>query len=127
MNLSDQQYAFAKDLIQLLEYIRDNEEIDKFSIGEVWRPLPWQKILYKKGYSKTLQSDHINKMAVDLYFWIDGQFVKNKWENKKKLQEIGEVWKGLSKQNYWGGYYKTFCDLPHFGRKQMTEAINDTD
>ena len=127
MNLSDQQYLFAKDVIRLLSYIRDDEEISKFSIGEVWRPLEWQEILHKRGFSQTLDSDHLNKMAVDIYFWIDGRFIKNIWENKPLLSEIGEYWVELNDHNYWGGHFKTLCDLNHFGRKRLYDAIDDTD
>ena len=127
MKLSDQQYLFAKDLIHLLIYIRDDEEITKFSIGEVWRPFEWQEVLVKKGFSQTIDSDHLNKMAVDIYFWIDGKFVKNVWENKPLLEEVGEEWVGLNTSNYWGGHFKTLCDLNHFGRKRIYNAMDDTD
>jgi len=127
MKLSDQQYIFAKDLIHLAIYIRDDEEVTKFSIGEVWRPFEWQEILVKKGFSQTLDSDHLNKMAVDIYFWIDGKFVKNEWESKPLLDEIGEYWEALNTLNYWGGNFKSFCDMNHFGRKLMASAMDDTD
>lgn len=127
MKLSDQQYLFAKDLIHLLMYIRDDEEIDKFSIGEVWRPLEWQELLVKKGHSQTLASDHLNKMAVDIYFWINGNFIANRWDNKSLLDEIGDYWEDMNSLNYWGGRFKSFCDLNHFGRKQLYDAINNTD
>jgi len=127
MTLSDQQYLFAKDFIYLGIYIRDDEEIDKFSIGEVWRPLGWQKILYEQGKSQVLKGDHQDKMACDIYFWINGKFVKNEWENKPLLLEIGEYWEGLSQYNYWGGNFESFCDLNHFGRRKIINYLNNSD
>ena len=119
MKLSEQQHLFVMDLIQLLIFIRDDKEVDRFSIGEVWRPLAWQRILVKAGYSQTLDSDHLNKMAVDIYIWIDDKFVKNTWANKPLLEDIGDHWEDLDSLNYWGGYFKSFCDINHFGRKRI--------
>jgi len=132
MKKSDLQFRFARDVIALLTFCDEetnNGCLDKFVIGMVWRPVEYQKILkdgvtcpycsnlhpdYPGGCSQTLKSRHIEKMAIDLYFWINGAFVENKRANKSLLVHIGEYWESLYPKNRWGGNYRSFTDLPHF-------------
>jgi hypothetical protein len=58
------------------------------SIGEAWRQQEWQDILVEKGYSKTKNSRHLHKLAIDLYIWIDGVFIENRRENTERLADI---------------------------------------
>jgi hypothetical protein len=118
MSLSDEQYKFARDLIMLLTFIWDDEKIDKFSLGEVWRQQDWQDILVERGYSSTRKSRHIDKQAIDLYFWIDGVFVDNTKSNIPLLQHVGDFWCSLDPLNQWGGNWKFFTDVPHFERRE---------
>ena len=116
MSLSDQQWEFTKDLSKLLVFIVSHPRVTKCSIGEAWRQQEWQNMLVEKGYSLTKNSRHLVKLAIDLYFWIDGIFIDNKRENIERLADIGAYWESLDKYNKWGGHYKTFCDLNHFER-----------
>jgi len=116
LSLSDQQYEFAQDVHKLFGYLIEHPRVTKFSIGECWRQQEWQNILVEKGYSQTKNSRHLVKLAVDIYLWIDGEFIENKKENLEKVAHIGEYWCSLGKHNRWGGRYKSFCDLNHFER-----------
>lgn len=130
MSLSDQQYEFVKDLHLLLGFIIDDPRIDKCSIGEVWRrdfPFPVydkkgeeyhsiQNMLIKMGWSKTRASNHLYKLAVDIFFWVDEKFVDNEKENIGLLAHVGKYWESLHLKNKWGGHYKSFVDINHFER-----------
>ena len=80
------------------------------------------KWLFKKGWSKTLDSDHLYKLAADLFVWIEGIFLNNEEENKEVMRSAGEYWKSLHKKNYWGGDYKKFTDINHFGMNRIQEG-----
>lgn len=121
MKLSDQQAIFTKNVVCLIYYLIDVLGW-KVVIGEVWRREVTQKWLFKKGWTKTLNSDHRYKLAVDLFVWIEGIFLNNAKENKEVMKSAGDYWKTLNKQNYWGGDYKTFCDINHFGMKRIKEG-----
>lgn len=116
MSLSDQQWLFTKDVSKLLIFITSHPRVTKCSIGECWRQPEWQDILVEKGYSQIKDSRHLVKLAIDLYFWIDGVFIENKKENIERVADIGTYWEFLSPYNKWGGHWKTFCDIPHFER-----------
>ena len=64
------------------------------------------------GKSKTLNSNHIKRLAVDFNFFINGKLVYD----KHKLAELGKFWESLNTKNIWGGNFKSFTDTPHFER-----------
>jgi hypothetical protein len=33
------------------------------------------------------------------------------------LTPVGEYWQSLNPKNQWGGFWKSFKDVPHFERK----------
>ncbi len=121
MKLSDQQAIFTKNVVCLIYYLIDALGW-KIVIGEVWRREITQKWLFKKGWTKTLNSDHRHKLAVDLFVWIEGIFLDNAKENKESMKSAGDYWIGLHDKNYWGGDYKTFCDINHFGMNRIKEG-----
>lgn len=110
MTLSDHQFEFLKDVCKLIEFAIDQGA--KVTGGELERKPEMQKIYLEKGLTKTANSQHMKKLAIDLNFFIDGKLTYN----KAQLQEIGDYWEGLSGYNRWGGNFKTFIDTPHFER-----------
>lgn len=111
MSLGEEQEAFSRDFMLLLQYLHDNNY--KVRIGEIQRTLAQQKLYVKEGKSKTYSSMHLRKCAADLFI-----FKEDKWlKGKKKLQKIGDYWEGLDNKNRWGGNWKSFIDCPHFERK----------
>lgn len=121
MKTSDHQFEFIKDLILLLQFII---EVKKLKVTASWlgRDDAIQKILYDKGLSKTLESNHLTKTAIDLNIFLNKFVLTNKKKGlltKKEsdlLAEIGVFWENLNPLNRWGGFFKSFYDPGHFER-----------
>lgn len=110
MSLRTEQEAFLLDFCKLIVYI--TQQGFTVTAGELLRPIEMQTIYVKTGRSKTMDSDHIKKLAGDLNIFLNGKYVTS----KEVLKPIGEYWESLNKQNRWGGNFKSFKDLPHFER-----------
>ncbi len=101
-----------------------------FTVTEGLRTLARQKELFAKGFSKTMNSNHLQKAdgyghAVDLYPYVKGQIV-NDWnvswltkeESKKAWDDVSGSMKraaaelGVAIQ--WGGDWKSIKDGPHY-------------
>lgn len=114
MTLGQHQEAFTRDLVKLLS--KAFELGYEVRMGEVLRPIEMQQLYVKQGRSKTMDSDHIKKLAADMHFTKDGVLSYPK--------ELGEYWESLSQYNRWGGSWRgliqsgksSFKDLPHFER-----------
>ena len=76
-----------------------------------------QKILFDKGMSNTMNSAHLNALAVDFNIFIDG----NLTYDKSKTECLGVFWENLDNKNKWGGRFKTpkgGWDVGHFERRR---------
>lgn len=94
--LRNSQHRFVLDLAQLINHI--NSLGLGIQCGEVWRTMEQQKLNVKKGVSKTLDSYHLDRLAIDLlYSNYDGSAVS--YDTKKK---IGLYWELLTKGNKAG-------------------------
>lgn len=109
MSLREEQSAFAKDVIKLLTFI--DALGFEISFGEVLRTEEQQKIYLETGKSKTMNSMHLKKCAIDLNIFRDGKLVEG-----NDLKEFGVFWEGLSPKNRWGGNFVGFSDTPHYQR-----------
>jgi len=107
MTLGQHQEVFSSDLVKLL--LKAFELGYKVRLGEVQRPVEMQELYIKTGRSKTMNSMHLKKCAADLHFIKDGTLCYPK--------ELGDYWESLSKENQWGGNWKSFKDQPHFERR----------
>lgn len=107
MSLGEEQQLFTRDFIKLL--LKALELGYEIRLGEVLRPVEMQELYVKLGRSKTMNSQHLKKLAADIHFFKD---------NTGPLypQELGDYWESLSKVNRWGGNWKSFKDQPHFER-----------
>lgn len=111
MTLKDAQWAFLRNVGDLLAYIEHRGY--SATGGELQRTIEQQRIYVNTGKSKTLNSRHIQKLAIDLaIFSPDGRWL----QDKKSLQMFGDYWERLDPENEWGGNWK-FFDAPHFERK----------
>ncbi len=81
--------------------------------GEWWRNTEIQQHYVKTGRSKTLQSDHMNRLAIDFIFRYQGQLT----DDLETLKVLGIYWESLHPKNYWGGWWTDPYDPYHFGRK----------
>jgi hypothetical protein len=108
MKLSEQQQIFSKNIASLIVYA-DTLDIG-LTFGHAYRDLETQKRMVATGKSKTLNSNHLKRLAVDFNFFINGKLTYD----KHKLKALGEFWEGLHPKNRWGGNFKSFTDTPHF-------------
>jgi hypothetical protein len=117
MSLGAEQEAFAKDVVLLLtEGWRQGFEI---RLGEVLRPIEMQELYVKSGRSKTLDSQHIKKCAIDLILLRSGIVA-----TYEEIKPLGKYWESINVANRWGGSWRgavesgksQFVDAPHFER-----------
>jgi len=112
MSLRDSQWEFAKDVRRLLAFIETKTKLT-ISLGEVYRTKEQQLMYLEEGKSKTMNSLHRDRLALDLNFFL-GEELTGK---KEDLQPIGDFWESLNKLNRWGGNWD-FYDAAHFERKR---------
>lgn len=112
MKLSDHQHEFLRDVVKLLGYAHSLGW--KVTGGELRRTEYQQREYIRIGKSKTMNSKHLKKCAIDLNFF---EPVTHKYTTSKaKLQKLGDYWEALNDRNSWGGNWKSFRDTPHFQR-----------
>lgn len=110
MSLVAEQAAFLLDMGKLVQYA--TEQGWTVTGGELYRTVEQQQIHFKAGRSKTMNSIHLKRCAIDLNFFKGGQLV---WD-KTQLAPIGAYWESLHPKNRWGGNFKSLVDVPHFER-----------
>lgn len=107
-----QQASFLLDVGKLIQRATDMGFI--VTGGELWRSPEQQQIYVRTGRSKTMQSRHLERMAVDLnFFTIDGNTLVY---DASVLAPIGLFWESLHPLNSWGGNGTSIKDVPHFSR-----------
>jgi hypothetical protein len=107
MTLGQHQEAFSRDLTRLLT--RAFELGYDARLGELQRTTEQQEIYVKTGRSKTMNSMHLKKCAIDIYFMRNGQVVYP--------EELGRYWESLHSLNQAGMFWTTFKDAPHYERR----------
>ena len=110
MSMVDEQAAFLLDVVKLIS--KATEWGWTVTGGELYRTVEQQQIYVKTGRSKTMNSNHLKRCAIDLNFFRDGQLVYD----KAQLQPLGDYWESLHPKNSWGGNWSSFKDVPHFQR-----------
>lgn len=111
MSLVTEQAMFLTDACHLIRYATSLG----FTVtgGELFRTTEQQQIYVKTGRSKTMNSNHLKRCAIDLNFFKDGKLVYD----IAVLKPVGEYWESLSPKNSWGGNWNSFKDVPHFERR----------
>lgn len=111
MSLGQEQEAFSRDFVVLLTYAMSKGY--GVRIGEVQRPTEMQRLYFDSGRSHTMHSQHLKKLAGDVFFTEAGEILTG-----PKLKELGDYWESLNpEKNSWGGNWESFRDEPHFERK----------
>lgn len=110
MSLNQEQAAFLLDVCKLIEFATARGFV--VTGGELYRTPEQQAIYLKTGRSKTMQSNHLRRLAVDLNFFKGGKII---WD-KETLAPLGAFWESLHTFNRWGGNFKSLVDCPHFER-----------
>lgn len=119
MSIMESQVAFLKDVRKLLE--KAEEAGYTVTAGEMYRTQEQQAIYMKMGRSKTMQSEHLNRRAIDLNIFLGGKLC-----TRDQIKLLGDYWEGLSPLNRWGGNWRglvdsgksSFVDTPHFERRE---------
>ena len=105
-----EQAAFLLDVGRLVQ--KATELGFLVTAGELYRTPEQQEIYVKTGRSRTMNSLHIQRRAVDLNFFKDGKLVYD----KRVLAPLGVYWESLNPLNSWGGNGVKLVDTPHFSR-----------
>ena len=108
MKLSEKQQIFTENIAKLIVYSY-NYGI-KLTFGHAWRSQEEQKRLVSAGKSKTMNSKHLNRLAVDFNFFVNGKLTYK----REEIQPLGDYWESLHPSNNWGGNWASFVDTPHF-------------
>jgi len=125
MTLREKQSIFVFNVAKLIIWCYDNGY--ELTFGEAFRTLDQQQ-LYFEGYtllkaastlklaktkpkSKTLNSSHLKKLAIDINLFIDGEYQIE----KESYKPIAEYWKSLHENNIAG--YDWGWDANHFEMK----------
>ena len=111
MSLVTEQAAFLLDVVKLVEYATQQGFV--ITGGELYRTPEQQQIHVRAGRSRTMNSMHLKRCAIDLNFFKDGKLVYD----TNVLNPIGLYWESLNPKNNWGGFWKSLKDVPHFERK----------
>jgi len=122
MTVREKQSEFLQNVAKMILWAFDNGM--ELTGGELLRTND-QQLLYFEGYtlykagsaihlgkaprkSKTLASKHLDKLAIDLNVFIDGQYKTD----KESYLKLGEYWENLNPENVWGGSWG--WDANHF-------------
>lgn len=118
MSLGQEQETFTKHVVMLINQAWEMGY--QVRLGEVQRPIEMQQIYVNSGRSKTMDSQHIKKLAIDLILLKNGKICTH-----EEIRPLGEWWQLLDMRNRWGGSWRglveagksRFVDAPHFERQ----------
>ena len=105
-----EQAAFLLDVGRLVQ--KATELGFLVTAGELYRTPEQQEIYVKTGRSRTMNSLHLQRRAVDLNFFKDGKLTYD----KATLAPLGAFWESLHPLNSWGGNGVKLVDIPHWSR-----------
>ena len=110
MSNASEQAAFLLDMCKLIQKATEMGFV--VTGGELYRSPEQQQIHVKAGRSKTMNSLHLSRRAVDLNFFKDGKLCYD----KATLAPLGAYWESLNPLTSWGGNGIKLGDAPHFSR-----------
>lgn len=105
MTLIEKQTQFAQMAAELINWC--NCFGYTVTLGEVYRTEEQQKLYVERGLSKTMNSKHRDRLAIDLNLIVDGKLA-----TAEQYRPLGEKWERMGGK--WGGNFKGFVDAPHF-------------
>ena len=104
------QAAFLLDVARLIN--KATELGFQVTGGELYRTPEQQRLHVESGRSRTMNSLHLQRLAVDLNFFWNGALTYD----KAQLAPLGAYWESLHPLNSWGGNGVKLVDTPHFSR-----------
>jgi len=115
VGLVGKQSGFLLDVCKLIRKAHDLGFI--VTGGELYRTKDQQQLYFAIGRSKTMDSMHCKRLAIDLNFFTQDDDVLELTYEKNDMQEAGDFWESLHQDNQWGGNWTTFLDTCHFERR----------
>lgn len=126
MTLSQKQKIFTNNIALLIQ--KASSLGFSLTFGEVYRTVEQQKIYYDSGRSKTMDSRHLQRLAVDFNIFFGDSLLflvpENYPTDIETARPLGEYWESLNPDNVWGGDWnrngildETFRDPYHFEMK----------
>lgn len=117
LTLGQEQEAFSVQVAQLIQ--KAVELGFTVRLGEALRTAEQQALYFKAGKTKTMESNHLRKLAIDLNLIRDGQLA-----TAAQIHTLGKWWEDQEPRNRWGGSWRglvesgksNFVDSPHFER-----------
>ena len=109
LSLVEHQCLFLLDVGKLLNYAANLGIM--LTGGELYRTKEQQDIYVKQGKSRTTDSNHMRRLAIDLNAFRDGVLL-----SAKEMEPLGDYWESLHPLNRWGGRFKGLVDGVHFER-----------
>lgn len=97
MKLSAKQREFTR---MVGEFIRLATEAGlELTLGHVWRSTEEQTRLIAEGMSRTTQSKHLDRLAIDVNLFVCDNYMTD----RDAYRPLGEVWEKLG--GTWGGRF----------------------
>lgn len=109
MSLSDEQWEFLQDVALLI--LEAKRLGIKLTGGELYRTKYQQAKYLADGKSKTMNSKHLDRLAIDFNFFVNG----NLTYDVEDVKALGNFWESLSPKNEAGMFWN-WKDVPHFQR-----------
>lgn len=112
------QHRFLQDAARLILKAADLGLVA--TAGELMRPQEMQELYVKTGRSKTMDSQHGKRLAIDLNIFVNGKLA-----SREEIAPLGRWWETQNPKNRWGGSWRglvelkksSFIDAPHFERQ----------
>lgn len=127
MKLREKQSLFVQNVYRLIQFAYSNGF--ELTFGEAWRSPETQKIYVESGRSKTMNSRHLDRLAIDFNIFKDDKMLfSDKAQitaDLQTVQKLGNFWMSINTDNVWGGDWnrnynvldETFRDPYHFEMK----------
>ena len=113
MTAGQKQRLFVWNIHKLIEFAY--AQGFEMSFGEVFRTAEQQKIYFETGRSKTMDSRHLLRLAVDFNFFRDGEMLfaesANYIKDATAIKPLGDYWVSLHTDNVWGGDWNRNHDV----------------
>ncbi|MBI1913024.1 MAG: M15 family metallopeptidase [Deltaproteobacteria bacterium] len=97
MSLGEKQRKFPLMIAELVQFAYGNGY--ELTFGEAYRTEEQQRIYVESGRSKTMNSKHRDRLAVDFNLFRNGVYLTD----KEKYKMLGERWEQLGGR--WGGRF----------------------
>lgn len=97
MTIREKQSVFTQNIGRLIDFaFKEGYEL---TFGEAYRTDYQQAEYVRTGFSKTMSSRHLYRLAVDFNLFRNGILLNN----SRDFLPIGLYWESLHPDNVWGG------------------------